>query len=289
MKGAVFTQLCSALSGPQPRADLHTHTDFSDGDLSPEELVLSAVRNQLSALSITDHDTTAAIPQAQQAIAAYRCHLKLIHGVEITCEIAEREFHLLAYGFELGNATLQSSLHRLREGRFSRLQEMIAALIKLGASSELNLLTRNPSTEQSWGRRHLAQALVKLKASRNLYHAFQHWLNRPEVIRIPKIRLALEEAIAIVRQAGGIPILAHPPEDLDENFFAQWKQRGLMGLECDYPWPSRSRSKILKNMASQLGLLATGGSDFHSTHSPRRAVGMRTVSISILKDFESRS
>ncbi len=290
MKGAAFTQICAALSGPKLRADLHTHTHFSDGDFSPEELVLSAVRNQIAALAITDHDTTSAILHAQKAISQTRVNLKLVHGVEITCEVGdsvgEREFHLLAYGFDLENIPLQNALARLREGRATRIKEMAAQLVKLGVSSALLERFDTLAPERAFGRRHLAQALIELGASRNTFHAFSFWLSKPEVAGVSKVRLPLQEGIDLVRAASGVPILAHPPEDLTRDFFCEWKQRGLMGIECEYPWPSRSRSKALHAIAQELGLIATGGSDFHSTSSPRRTVGTRTVPIHTLKYLE---
>lgn len=286
MKGAAFTHICSALSGPKLRADLHTHTHFSDGEFSPEELVLSAVRNQVAALAITDHDTTFAIPVAREAILQHRLNLKLVNGVEITCVEENREFHLLAYGFDLENIPLQNALARLREGRALRVKEMVSQLVRLGVSSKIQERFETLSPERSFGRRHLAQALIEVKASRNTFHAFNFWLSKPEIANIPKVRLPLQEGIDLVRGASGVSVLAHPPEDLTREFFCEWKARGLMGIECEYPWPSRSRSKSLHTIAQELGLIATGGSDFHSTSAPRRTVGTRTVPIHVLKYLE---
>lgn len=274
MRGSPFTRICQQLHAPRGRADLHAHTTFSDGTMSPAELVARAHQAGLSAIAITDHDTTAGVIPARTAAPAT---LEVIAGVEITTEYRDRELHLLGYFVELEHVELQAALERVRQGRRHRAREMASRLRDLGADIVAEI-DRFPD-EISMGRRHLARGLIERGHASTLHGAFERWLLRDEVATVPKVRLPVAEAIAVVRAASGIASWAHPPADTDLRSLEELKSFGLGAVECEYPWPSRSQGARLRQLAGVCGLEVTGGSDSHDPGPSSRAVGTRAITM----------
>ena len=276
MKGSPFTRLCGRLAVLRDpgRADLHTHTTFSDGTHTPEGLVDRARRAGLRAVAVTDHDTTAGIEPARAAAAGT---IEVVPGVEITAEFRYHEVHLLGYFVRPDDPALSAALAALRASRRERLIEMAHRLRALGPSVE-ELVAAVPDTV-SLGRRHLARMLIAAGHARSLHGAFAGWLARPELASVPKHRLPIADAIAQVRGAGGVASWAHPPQDIDLRVLEELRDLGLSAVECAYPWPSRAYETRLRQLARAAGLAVTGGSDSHDPGPPARAVGARTVTL----------
>jgi len=286
MKGSPFTSLCQRfvrLRDPR-RADLHTHTTFSDGTLTPAALIDRAVNADLRAVAVTDHDTAAGVGPAQVAAAG---RLEVIPGVEVTSEFRGAELHLLGYYIRLDDCPLANALAKLRSARRERLLEMARRLQPLGVSVEDDV--RALPAEVSLGRRHLAAILIARGYSQSRHHAFTRWLANPALTGVPKRRLPVGGAIDLVRGAAGVTSWAHPPADADLDTLAELRDLGLQAVECVYPWPTGARGKRLRAMAESLGLAITGGSDTHGPSPATRGVGARTVSLEELDRIRALS
>jgi 3',5'-nucleoside bisphosphate phosphatase len=284
MKGSPFTRLCRGLAVLRNpgRADLHTHTTFSDGTHTPEGLVERAIKAGLRAVAVTDHDTTAGVEPARRAAGG---RIEVIAGVEVTAEFRGAEAHLLGYFVDTDDPALSRALADLRAARRTRLVEMAQRLSSLGASVEEDVATLAP--EVSVGRRHLARILIARGHAGSLHGAFTRWLGRPEVADVPKRRLPADEAIGLIRGAGGVASWAHPPADTDLRALEELREMGLAAVECAYPWPSRARETRLRQLARAAGLAVTGGSDSHDPGPPARAVGARSVTVEELARIRS--
>ena len=280
-----FTQLCEALARPPKagRADLHLHTTASDGLYSPEEVVELGRRCGLAALAITDHDTLAGVAPAR----AMSCgDIEVIAGVEITAEYAGRELHLLGYFVAEADAPLNDALAELRRGRAERYKAMVERLRDVGVS----LTEETGPPPDALGRRHLAERLVRQGRAGSVREAFSRWLGDHATACVPKRRLPVADAIALVRGAGGVAAWAHPSYDGARSHLSELAVLGLGGVEVEYPQLRRSQADAVRGWARRLGLAVTGGSDCHGPGP--RGVGSWTVSsveLEALRAHSSRS
>lgn len=265
-----FTSLCQlAVRGRHHgRADLHVHTTCSDGRYSPAEVVDLARRSGLSAVAVTDHDILEGIAPARAA--ADGSAVEVIPGVEITATHEGRELHLLAYFFDENNADLGAALARVRRDRAERYLAMLERLRGCGVSIQTEALPASP------GRRHLAESLVRAGKVGSVREAFARYLGDGGRVDVPKRALPAEEALCLVRRAGGVAARAHPPYDFSRDALAALQQLGLGAVEAEYPAAKRQFTRRLREWAVSLGLAVTGGSDCHGPDSP--AVGSRTIS-----------
>jgi predicted metal-dependent phosphoesterase TrpH len=255
------------------RVDLHVHTTCSDGAYTPAQVVDLARRAGLPALAITDHDTLEALPAARTAAAG---RLEIIPAVEVTCELAQGEFHLLAYFVRPHDSALSAALAQLRRRRVERFQEMIEQLRPLGIHLDERAVERALGGSVV-GRRQLAGLLVEGRHVSTLRQAFARYLGDDGGIVIPPVRLPVEQAIALVRGAGGVAAVAHPAYDCTQQVLAQLQWHGLGAVEVDYPGFRCGRVRRLRAWAAELGLAVTGGSDCHGPGNAQRTVGARGV------------
>jgi 3',5'-nucleoside bisphosphate phosphatase len=258
------------------RVDLHIHSTFSDGEFNPEEIVQRSIRVNLFAIAITDHDTLAGYFPTKQ-IADQTNRLEVIPGVEITCEYQERELHLLGYCVFPDNPALIQTFEEMRQQRLSRCFQMIERLREFNVSFDENDLNLDDKFIGTLGRRHLAQLLVRKKKVRTIFEAFTHYLNKPEIVEIPKMRLPVQKAIELVHQAGGVCSWAHPSTDCTMNQIEELKSFGLDAIEVEYPFSKASHGKRLRQLALEFDLAITGGSDCHGASPNSRAIGCRGI------------
>jgi predicted metal-dependent phosphoesterase TrpH len=270
-----FTQVCRQLARGRyvGRADLHLHTNCSDGTYSPAEIADVARRSGLAAIAVTDHDTTAGVNATREAA---RDALEVIAGVEITTEHHGRELHLLGYYIDLEYEPLQTALRDICHSRVQRFSAMIERLRGCGVSID----EREIGSPDSLGRRHLAELLVRQGKAGSLREAFVRWLADGRLAEVPKKRLPVAEAIDLVRRAGGVAAWAHPAYDGTVETLAELARLGLGAIEVEFPEVKRSRSRELRSWAEALGLAVTGGSDCHGPGP--RSVGRWTISDSEL-------
>jgi predicted metal-dependent phosphoesterase TrpH len=278
-----FTDLCrqTARGARAGRVDLHLHTIHSDGQYTPAQVVELGRRCGLSALALTDHDTLGGVTAARVAAGSA---LEVVSGVEITAEHRGREVHLLGYFVRLDFAPLQDALAAVRRRRVERFQAMVERLRASGVSLDEEAL--GTATPDALGRRHLAEALVRAGQAGSLRDAFQRWLRDGGRAAVPKWRLPVAEAIALVRGAGGVAAVAHPSYHCDEGALAELSRWGLGAVEAEYPDFRPGRTRELRGWADTLDLAITGGSDCHGPG--RRGVGATTISATDLERLRQK-
>jgi predicted metal-dependent phosphoesterase TrpH len=252
-----FTALCQLARRGRSygRVDLHVHTTHSDGQYTTAEVVELARRTGLSAVAVTDHDTLSGVAPARAAAADGG--FEIVAGVEISAAHGGREVHLLAYFVDETHPELLAALARVRGDRADRYLEMVERLRACGVSIECKELPPSP------GRRHLAQQLVRSGKVSSIREAFSRYLSDGGRVDLPKRGLPAEQALALVRQAGGVAALAHPRYDCTRDALAALHLRGMDAVEVEYPGAKRRFSSQLRSWAAELGLAVTGGSDCH--------------------------
>jgi predicted metal-dependent phosphoesterase TrpH len=243
------------------RLELHAHTHFSDGALSPEQLVDLAVERGLFALAVTDHDSVEGIAPA---LAAAGSRLELVPGIEISSTFEGLDLHILGYFLAADSARLRERLARFRDERRQRARAIVGRLAELGApvSEDEVFASAGPGVV---GRPHVAQALVRAGHVMTIELAFQKYLGPRGSAFVPRPAFPSAEAVRVIREAGGVAVLAHPglvPRRMVETL----AEAGLAGLEVWHPQHNPAAQKRWFEVARELGLVPSGGSDFHGPH-----------------------
>lgn len=255
-------------------ADLHLHTTASDGVLTPHELADCVHTFGITHLAITDHDNLDGIPVMREAVEAYG--MILISGVELSCG-GEREIHLLGYGMDIENTKLKLFCRQKRIERFERAREMVRLLNKSSY-----LISEARVMELAHGvpcRPHIAQALQEAGYAYSIKEAFERFLMPGKCGYVPKKHVPVTEGIQIIRDAGGIPVLAHPmlmkkSHSVLSDLIREWAKAGLGGIEVFHPSADSGDIRALLRIADACGLLVTGGSDFHGSRGgPESEIG----------------
>lgn len=292
MKGSPFTALCQQANRPgtRVRADLHVHTTASDGDYTPSQVAALAKQAGLSAVAITDHDTTAGVAEAVEAAAGLPglIRVEVVPGVEITTDFAGREFHLLAYFVGATHPELAAALSRLCDRRRDRFRDYLAKLADAGTPIPAVRAAPVEARTASLGRRHVAGLLVACGFARSRNEAFGRFLAPLKGSILPKEKLPIESAIALVHAAGGVASLAHPPADLTDEELDRLAAFRLDGLECEYAWGRSGPAGRLRRAAARLGLAVTGGSDCHGPEPAHRRVGSYGLTAAGLEELRGR-
>lgn len=255
--------------------DLHTHSVFSDGSFTPEELVTQGRSIGLTAMSLTDHDTMAGVPRFLEAAA--REGLVGFAGVELSVEAPSGTMHMLGYGPDPEHPELAEVLARTREGRHGRNLRILDRLAALGLPLEWEEV-RLRAGDEVVGRPHFAQAMIARGYVRSKQAAFDAYLGKGAAAYVDRFRLSPPAAIRMIRAAGGLPFLAHPVTlGLDgpalKRRIAGLVCEGLAGVEVYYPEHSRDLAQFLLNVTREYGILAGGGSDFHGAANPDIKLG----------------
>ena len=250
-------------SGGANSVDLHTHSDHSDGLLAPSELVREAARRGLRVLGLTDHDTMGGVAEATAEGA--RLGIEVVPGVELSTagQDGAPEIHLLGYFVDPTNPDLLAGLAAYAEGRLHRLDRIVERLATLGLRVDPGRVRRlaGPGTV---GRPHVARALVELGYVTDLAEAFDRYLGTGRPGFVPRPKVEPERGIALIREAGGVPVLAHPLASGDvETTLARLVPAGLAGLEVYYGEYDEGERHALRAAADRWGLIPTGGSDYH--------------------------
>jgi predicted metal-dependent phosphoesterase TrpH len=243
------------------KIDLHIHTNYSDGKLSPEELMRLAHENHYSYISITDHDTFAGYLQARKLLKNYA--LELIPGVEISTILENTEVHLLAYYFDTENTELNNLLQQVYESRYGRAIEMVQRLKDLDMVLDWNEVLVYAGENKYIGRPHIARALVERGYVKTIREAFDKFLHNESPIYVPKYRVETEYAIQTIRKANGLSILAHPGRLIDDTIVYSCIDMGIDGLEVYYASHLAGQTRLYEQIALENNLIKTGGTDFH--------------------------
>ncbi|MHB9134034.1 MAG: PHP domain-containing protein [Armatimonadota bacterium] len=241
--------------------DLHLHTTFSDGTLTPEALVEAAAARDVTLIAITDHDEIGGIAPAQ-AVGPSR-GVQVLSGVEINTEVGRNDVHILGYGFSIESSVMREGLRALREARLERALVMLQRLAHLGYPLEIDRVMAIAG-QGSIGRPHLARALVEAGYVPDQSAAFDRLLGNRKPAYVPRKPYTPEQAIMMIHQAGGIASLAHPAKLGDPpGMIRRLRQGGLDALEVyhsDHLFRATERMRLL---AQRYGLVMTGGTDSH--------------------------
>lgn len=241
-------------------ADLHLHTNFSDGSFPPKDVILEAKRKNIDCISICDHDCIDALEPAIGI--AGRENVELIPGVELTAEKEGYEIHIIGYYINWENTTLLALLKRMQEVRVKRIYDMIEKLKGIGVNIEPEEVFKI-SGKGSVGRLHLAYAIYNRGYTRYVGEAFRLYIGDRKPCYVGKFNLTPVEAINTILQADGIPVLAHPGVVGRDEFISEYVKNGLRGIEVYHSDHTSAMSSHYLKLAKDMGLLVTGGSDCH--------------------------
>lgn len=247
------------------KADLHTHTNASDGDYTPEELTLKAKQKGLKVLSITDHDTIKGYLKAKPI--AKENQIKLVPGVELTARWKNREVHVLAYCFDETDPGFLQLLVLQKKARKERMKKIVAHLQKQGVDIEYDEVLAE-AAGGNIGRPHAAAVLINKGVVASVGEAFIRYLSSERLKNIETEYATLEEIIQVVRQASGVTSLAHPGRLYSSEDLEELVSYGIDGLECIHPSHNFTVQRNYAKMAKDRDLLVTGGSDFHGKGKP---------------------
>ena len=261
--------------------DLHVHSNVSDGTLTPSELVDEAIKNNLSAFALTDHDTTKGVSEALEA--AKKATLKgtpieVVPGVEISAAYKNKDIHILGLFLDIEYEPLQIALDQAIQNRDLRNQKMAQNLKNGGLDIDYETLCSHFPPGTVLTRAHFAKYLYETGQVRSMNSAFDIYLNSDGPYYVPREYISPENAISLIKRAGGIPVLAHPlvyhiPEAQLDALIQRLKDAGLMGLEVFYSANTGFDEGIVRRYANKYDLVMTGGSDFHGANKPQISMG----------------
>jgi 3',5'-nucleoside bisphosphate phosphatase len=263
------------------RIDLHTHTNRSDGTVSPADLVRHAQEVGIDVLGLTDHDTTESWDEA--ADVAARTGLTLVRGIELSCKLSGYGVHLLAYLPDPGYPPLEDELVRILDGRNSRLPAILDRLREIGIDIDAKDVRRLAGEAAAMGRPHVADALIDKGVVTSRTEAFDRYLGPRGPAYVKRYAADLVDMIGTVAAAGGVTVIAHPwasrhnHEALDEAGLASLKQAGLSGVEVDHQDHDPRTRETLRAVARNLDLVVTGSSDFHGVGKVDHDLGCNTT------------
>ena len=263
------------------RVDLHIHTTASDGTFTPSEVISHAHELKLKAIAITDHDTLAGSKEA--LLLGIPASLDFLTGVEISAAsppfyAGSGSFHLLGYSIRLDDPELNHALEKLQQARKNRNPAIISRLNNLGISITLDEVRRQAG-EGQLGRPHIAQLLVKKGVVKGMDEAFERFLGADGPAYVDKYRIECHQAIKLILDAGGIPVLAHPGllncknGDQFDELIAGLKVMGIQGVEVYYSEHTPEQTHLFAELAQRHELLLTGGTDFHGAIQPEIKMG----------------
>jgi predicted metal-dependent phosphoesterase TrpH len=261
--------------------DLHAHTTFSDGSLTPEQLAALAAETGLTAVALTDHDST-------EGVARFVAACRRL-GVEGVPDIPHGTLHMLGYFMDIGDAHLQDVLGRIREGREERNHKILAKLKGMGYALTWDEVAAYAG-EDVVGRPHFAQALLARGFVSDKDDAFNRLLGKGQPAYVDRYRLTPADSVALIRDAGGVPVLAHPftldlPPKALRATMAELKQLGLAGIETYYSEHTPEMVRQYERLAEEFDLVRTGGSDFHGDANPKVRLGSGFGALHVADDL----
>jgi len=275
-------------------ADLHVHSDRSDGLQSPQELVELAEQLELGGIALTDHDTLDGVREFMEAPTSG--NLRRVPGVEVSTKYLDHEVHLLGYFVPFVESPIELGLQAIRKSRHTRFPKMVKKLRDLGIEIEESEIQRVLREVESPGRPHLARILIDSGVVSNIREAFTKYLATGKPGFVGREKIEIVKAIRLLRESGSVPVLAHPL--LTENielggFLRKLKSHGLEGVEVNYGYRKPElMDKIdhLRKMTEDLALIETGGSDSHGDegHSELGSVGVPVETIDILRKVSEK-
>jgi len=239
-------------------ADLHIHSTASDGEYSPKQIADMLNKNTIHVGALADHDTFSGFDE-------FRTHFKgiAVPGVELSVQYKDVGLHLLSYGFDPENRAFIERLEHFQKVRYHRIEMMCERLSELGKPLSIEEVKKNYSDDTTLGRPHIARALIAKGFIKSFNEAFNKYIGDGKPAYVAKARLNFDEALELIKNAGGISILAHPGLFLNDMSFDVMKMLPVNGFEAYHPHHSKSFSRVLVDHCLKHDLPYTGGSDFH--------------------------
>ena len=274
------------------RIDLHTHSSVSDGTDAPGELVRKALAAGLDVVALTDHDTFDGFDEA--AAEGERLGLGVVGGMELSCSRLGSSVHVLAYGADPASPALAAEMARVRDGRLGRLAGVLRKLAELGVPvSEAEVMVQ-VGNSPSVGRPHIADALIAAGHVRDRQEAFDRFLADGGPAHVHRYTIEVDRGIDLVHEAGGLAVIAHPWGRGREQLLPASVLQGLVrdhkldGLEVDHQDHDSDIRRRLRALADNLGLLATGSSDYHGTGKLDHDLGCNTTDPTVFTEMQRR-
>ncbi len=250
------------------RTDLHIHTYYSDGVFSPEKIVDTAIEVGLQAIAITDHDNILANAVAQKYLKEKHLEdkLELLQGIEINTLYKNKEVHILGYFMDIKNKDFLELLKTQQQARIKQTKEILHLLDKKeGIHIKFEDIKKLVAEGGSIGRPHIAKAITNVGGTANVMDAYAKYIHDDSPVYVQRKTVSPQDAVEIIYDAGGIPVIAHPHDlDIAEPLIKDLMNYGLRGIEAYHRKHSPACVEYFSSMAENLGLIVTGGSDFHT-------------------------
>lgn len=274
----------------QKVADLHLHTDLSDGTFSPEKVVEYAKLQGLHAIAITDHDSCAGIKNALEK--GEEIGIEVIPGVELTAELDDEEIHILGYFIDWKEHAFIKKLAEMSRAREERAREILKKLKKEGIELEAEELFDLFKCRACAGRLHIARLMVKKGAVYSVQEAFRKYIGNKGPCYVKKFKLLPKEAIDIIKKVGGVTVLAHPKTiniqyRTIEDIIDMLVSNGIQGLEVFHSDHTKREAGDFKKLAERFGLLITGGSDCHGLAKKEVLIGRVKVPYELVEKLRA--
>jgi predicted metal-dependent phosphoesterase TrpH len=270
------------MSTDTERLDLHIHTTFSDGDMTPEEMVAEAKSLGLAGVAITDHDEVAGVEVAAEAAGG---DLEVIPGVELSTSDGKNDIHILGYLIDTRSEELLRYLEIFRDARLNRGIKMVERLREMGVDIEVGEVL-SIADGGAVGRPHIAAALVENGAVDTVETAFRKYIGFKSPAYVPKYQLKPSDAFRLIRDAGGVAAMSHPGTTRRDDLITGFIAEGMRAIEVYHPKHSEADIARYNRLAEKLGLVVTGGSDSHGRRNAKLHVGAYTVSRSVVEDLK---
>ncbi len=262
--------------------DLHIHTTYSDGTLTPDEVIRQAKQSGLSAISFTDHDCVDALDNYGATLG-----LEIIKGVELSAREYDKSIHVLGYFIDHRNKGLTKFLRKLKLARIKRGQKMVKKLNDFGFDITMEEVAEKVKGEII-GRPHIARVLLEKGIITKLGEAFSLFIGNDKPCYVPKPNVRVKKAVRIIKEAGGIPVLAHPIYLGDDDLVCRFIDDGIEGLEVWYPKHRQDDIERYLRIANETGIVVTGGSDSHGDLEPYKPIGEFKVAYEVLENLKAR-
>jgi predicted metal-dependent phosphoesterase TrpH len=248
------------------KIDLHIHTNYSDGAMTPQEIVKIAADHELDVIAITDHDNILAYDIAKKYIKETSTKLEIIQGVEINTIYKEWEVHILGYFMNVQDEDFINLLKVQQQARINQTYEIIELLSKKeGIKIKFEDVKKLVAPGGSIGRPHIARAIMKAGGVDSVVDAYQKYINNDSPVYVQRKTVSPHEAVEVIYEAGGIPVFAHPIDvDISDKLAKELVSYGLRGIEVYHRKHTPAVVEYYSTLAENLGLIITGGSDFHA-------------------------
>ena len=250
------------------KTDLHIHTYYSDGVFSPDKVVDTAIEVGLQAIALTDHDNILSYDVAKDYMqkANLEGKIEVIQGIEVNTLYKNYEVHILGYFMNTEDSDFQELLKTQQQARIKQTKEIIALLAKKeGIKIKFEDIKKQVADGGSIGRPHIAKAITNAGGTSSVIEAYTKYIHDDSPVYVPRKTVSPHDAVEVIYEAGGVPVIAHPHDlDIAEELIKDLMSYGLRGIEAYHRKHSPACVEYFSSMAERLGLIVTGGSDFHA-------------------------